>query len=328
MENVSSHCGVGQLQSLAMMNRSTKQMILTLVRAARPQYLSASVAPILVGSALGFSVAGRFDAWLFVLAMLAIMALHAGANVTNDYFDSATQDDWVNQNPTPFSGGRQFIQQGILSPRATLLAGLGYLALGCAIGLLIVWRTRSPIILGIGLAGFLGAFFYTAWPLRLSYRGVGEVLIGILFGILPVYGAYYLQAGVIDWLPMLPALIVAILIFLVIFINEFPDLPADAQVGKRTMIVMWGVPRCVVIYRATVIVSYILAVLMLFNDRTFYAGLLYLLTLPLGIFAMRSANREDLVTPGLYRANQLTIVLHTVGGLSLAAGLLLPGLLH
>jgi 1,4-dihydroxy-2-naphthoate polyprenyltransferase len=310
-----------------MKDRSMQQVVLTLLRAARPQYLSASVAPILVGSALGFSVAGAFSPLLFVLAMLSIMALHAGANVTNDYFDSATDDDWVNKNPTPFSGGRQFIQQGILSPRATLLAGLGYLAIGCAIGLLIVWLTRSMLVLGIGVAGVLGAFFYTAWPLRLGYRGVGEILIGILFGILPVYGSYYLQAGVIDWLPILPALIVAILIFLVIFINEFPDLPADAQVRKRTMIVLLGVPRCVIIYRATVIVSYVLAGLMLLNDRTFYAGLLYLLTLPLAIFAMRSANREDLVKPGLYRANQLTIVLHTVGGLSLAAGLLVPGLL-
>jgi 1,4-dihydroxy-2-naphthoate octaprenyltransferase len=56
--------------------------------AARPQYLGASVAPVLVGSALGYAVAGRFDVGLFLLAVLAIMALHAGANVVNDYFDS------------------------------------------------------------------------------------------------------------------------------------------------------------------------------------------------------------------------------------------------
>jgi 1,4-dihydroxy-2-naphthoate polyprenyltransferase len=300
----------------------------TILRASRPQYLAASVAPVLVGSALGYSVAGGFDAVLFMLATLAIMALHAGANVTNDYFDHTTQNDWVNENPTPFSGGRRFIQQGILSPRATLFAGLGYLAIGCGIGLAIVWLTRSPLVLGIGVAGAFGAYFYTAWPLRLGYRGVGEVLIGILFGILPVYGSYYLQARAVDALPILPALIVAILIFLVILINEFPDLAADAHVRKRTLVVLLGVPRAAFIYRAALVASYVLAGLMLLNNRTFYAGVLYLLTLPLAIFAMRSANREDLVRPGLYRANQLTIVLHTVGGLSLAAGLLVPALLR
>lgn len=306
---------------------SVYRTILTLLRASRPQFLAASAAPVLVGSALGYSAAGGFNALLFVLAMLAIMALHAGANVTNDYFDHLTQNDWVNENPTPFSGGRRFIQQGILSPRATLLAGLGYLAIGCAIGLLIVWLTRSPFVLGIGVAGAFGGFFYTAWPLRLGYRGVGEVLIGILFGVLPVYGSYYLQARTIDALPILPGLVVAILIFLVIFINEFPDLAADTYAHKKTLVVLLGVPRCVLIYRAAVIVSYILAGLMLRNDRTFYAGFLYLLTLPLAIFAMRSANREDLERRGQYRANQLTILLHTIGSLSLAAGLLVPPLI-
>lgn len=303
------------------------RMVLTLLRASRPQYLAASVAPVLVGSALGFSAAGGFNAMLFVLATLAMMALHAGANVTNDYFDHVTDNDWVNDNPTPFSGGRRFIQQGILSPRTTLLAGLGYLAIGCGIGLLIVWLTRSPLVLGIGVAGAFGGFFYTAWPLRLGYRGVGEVLIGILFGILPVYGSYYLQARAVDALPILPALVMAILIFLVILINEFPDLAADAQVHKNTLVVLLGVPRAAFIYRAAVMVSYVVAGLMLLNDRTFYAGLLYLLTLPLAIFAMRSANREDLAKPGQYRANQLTILLHAVGSLSLAAGLLVPALL-
>jgi 1,4-dihydroxy-2-naphthoate octaprenyltransferase len=299
----------------------------TVLRASRPQYLAASVAPVLVGSALGFSTVAGFHVTLFVLATLAMMALHAGANVTNDYFDHLTQNDWVNTNPTPFSGGRRFIQQGILSPQATLLAGLGYLAIGCTIGLLIVWLTHSPLVLGIGVAGAFGAFFYTAWPLRLGYRGVGEVLIGILFGILPVYGSYYLQTQAINVLPILPAIIVAILIFLVILINEFPDLAADTQVRKKTLVVLLGVPRCAAIYRAAVIVSYVLAGLMLLNDRTFYAGLLYLLTLPLAIFAMRSANCEDLARPGRYRANQLTILLHTVGSLSLAAGLLVPPLI-
>jgi 1,4-dihydroxy-2-naphthoate octaprenyltransferase len=296
-----------------------------LLRASRPQYLGASVAPVLVGSALGYAVAGSFHAGLFVLAVLAIMALHAGANVVNDYFDSLSRNDWVNENPTPFSGGRQFIQKGILSPRATLLAGLGYLAVGAGIGLVIVALSRSLFVLGIGVAGVLGAFFYTAGPLRLGYRGVGEIVIGFLFGILPVYGSYYLQARSIDLLPLLPALIVAILIFLVILVNEFPDLPADRQVNKRTMIVIFGIPACVLIYRTALAASYIAAGIMLLHGTTFFGGFFYLLTLPIAVFALRAANSQDLAKPGLYRANQFTILLHNVGSLSIAAGLLIPG---
>ena len=190
---------------------------------------------------------------------------------------------------------------------------------------MIVALSRSMFVLGIGMAGVLGAFFYTAGPFRLGYRGIGEIVIGALFGILPVYGSYYLQAQSIDLLPLLPALIVAILIFLVILVNEFPDLPADRQVDKRTMIVVFGVPACVLIYRATLAASYLLAGAMLLRGTTFFGGFFYLLTLPLAVFAMRSANPQDLATPGLYRANQLTILLHNVGSLTVAVGLLVPG---
>jgi 1,4-dihydroxy-2-naphthoate octaprenyltransferase len=296
--------------------------------ASRPQYLGASVAPVLVGSALGFAVSGSFHLGLFLLAVFAIMALHAGANVTNDYFDHVSRNDWVNENPTPFSGGRQFIQRGILSPRATLQAGLGYLALGVGLGLVIVALSQSAFVLGVGVAGVLGAYFYTAGPVRLGYRGVGEIVIGILFGILPVYVSYFLQARSVDLLPLLPALIVAILIFLVILINEFPDLPADSQVHKRTLVVVFGMPACLRIYRATLLTSYVAAALMLLRPVTFFAGAFYLLTLPLAVFALRAANLEDLVKPGLYRVNQLTILLHNAGSLTLAAGLLVPGLVR
>ena len=299
----------------------------TILLASRPQYLGASAAPVLVGSALGYAVAGSFGVGLFVLAVLAIMALHGGANIVNDYYDHLSRNDWVNENPTPFSGGRQFIQKDILSPKATLLAGLGYLALGSGIGLIIVALTRSAVILAIGLMGLLGGFFYTARPLQLGYRGVGEIMIGLLFGILPVYGAYYLQTQSLDLLPLLPALVVAILIFLVILVNEFPDLAADRQVHKRTLVVLLGIPPCILIYRATMIATYILAAAMLSHNATFFGGLFYLLTLPLAIFAMRTANQQNLATPRDYRANQLTILLHNAGSLALAAGLLIPGLL-
>jgi 1,4-dihydroxy-2-naphthoate octaprenyltransferase len=298
----------------------------TILLASRPQYLGASAAPVLVGSALGYAVAGSFSVGLFLLAVLAIMALHAGANVVNDYFDHLSRNDWVNENPTPFSGGRQFIQKGILSPRATLLVGLAYLALGSGIGLIIVALTQSVFVLGIGLFGVLGGFFYTARPFQLGYRGVGEGLIGLLFGVLPVYGSYYLQAGSVDLLPLLPALIVADLIFLVILINEFPDLPADSQVGKRTLVVQFGVHRSVWIYRTALALSYPIAAMLLLHRVTFFAGTFYLLTLPLAIFAMRGANSRDLTTPGRYGANQMTILLHTVGSLALSAGLLAAGL--
>jgi len=307
---------------------NSKLVILFL--ASRPKFLVASVAPVLVGSAAGYAAVGAFQTHLFVLALLAIMALHAGANITNDYFDHVSGNDWVNKNPTPFSGGRRYIQQGILSPKATLLAALVCLAAGSAIGVVIVLLTRSVFILIIGLIGLLGGFFYTARPIQLGYRCIGEVVIAILFGLLPVYGSYYLQTQAIDTVPFFPALIVSILIFLVILVNEFPDFSADAAVNKRTLVVRFGVPACVWIYRTTLIASFIIAAAMLTypDGGMFFAGLCYLLALPIAAVAIKFVNKKDLVKPGQYRASQITVLLHTIGALALSAGFMVFQLMH
>jgi 1,4-dihydroxy-2-naphthoate octaprenyltransferase len=291
--------------------------------ASRPKFLVASAAPVLVGSAAGYAVAGTFQPVLFILALLSIMLLHCGANITNDYYDHISGNDWVNKNPTPFSGGRRFIQEGILSAKATFLAALFCFAVGSAVGLVILYLTRSVFILTLGLIGILGGFFYTARPIQLGYRCFGELVIAMLFGLLPVFGSYCLQTNSVDSIILLPAFIVSILIFLVILVNEFPDFPADAQVAKRTLVVSFGVPTCVWIYRSALVISYILAATMLIYRVTFLSGVFYLLTVPLAVLALKLANENDLSKPGLYRANQITILLHMIGSLSLAAGFLI-----
>ena len=294
--------------------------------ASRPKFLVASAAPVLVGSCLGYAVTGSFNPGLFVLASLAIMALHAGANIVNDFYDHLSQNDWLNKNPTPFSGGRRFIQKGILSPRATLLEGLIALIIGSIIGLVIVIMTQSLFILILGLVGLAGGFFYTARPIQLGYRSVGELAIFLLFGVLPVYASYYLQAKTIDLNPLLSGSLVGILIFLVILINEFPDLEADRRVNKRTLVVRFGVPASVWIYRAALTASFLAAAAMLIRRQTLFPGMLYLSTLPLAIVALKSANKKDLLKPGRLRASQITVLLHNAGSLALAVGFVITGL--
>ncbi len=310
-----------------MKSRLQHSNLVILFLASRPKFLVASAAPVLVGSALGFAVAGTFSSLLFILALLAIMSLHSGANMANDYFDHTSRNDWVNRNPTPFSGGSRYIQKAILSPKAVLFAALTALTFGSVVGVVIVLLTRSLFILILGLLGLLGGFFYTAPPVRLGYRSVGEPVIALLFGLLPVYGSYYLQTQTLDIIPLLPAVIVGILIFLVILINEFPDVAADAAVNKRTLVVRFGIPVSVWIYRIALVASFIIAAAAMTIYHTFVlAGLCYLFTLPIAVAAIRSANKEDLAELGRYRASQITVLLHSAGALALTAGFIIFGL--
>ena len=299
----------------------------TLFLASRPKFLTASIGPVLVGSALGFAVAGTFNSTLFLLALFGTMALHAGANIVNDYFDSASGNDWANRNVTPFSGGRQFIQQGILSSKATLLTGISCFVLGGVLGIIILMLTHSVFILILGLAGILGGFFYTAPPVKLGYRGIGEFVIAFLFGILPVYGSYYLQTGKIDLLPLSPGCVIGILIFLVIFVNEFPDLAPDKQAGKRTIVVRYGVKTGVWIYRIACLSTFPLALAGVLVSRTmvFPLMLYFLFGIPAVIAAVSFVNVNDLSIPGRgqHRACAITIFLHLLGSLCFTAGFLL-----
>jgi 1,4-dihydroxy-2-naphthoate octaprenyltransferase len=302
-----------------------KFRIVTLFLAARPAFLTASAAPVLVGTAAGFAESGRFDAVLFLLALFAIMFLHSGANLANDYFDHISGNDEGNKNPTPFSGGSRFIQEKILPAKTILIMSLTCLAVGAAIGLVILLMTRSVFILVLGLTGLVGGFFYTAPPMKLGYRCLGETVIGFLFGVLPIAGSYYLQTQRVDLIVLLPGVIVGILIFLVILINEFPDRSADAAVNKRTLVVNFGAAASIWVYRLTLALSYVLAFALIFCEDTIFAGLFYLLTIPLAAAAMKAANKKDLVIPSEVRANKITIVLHSVGSIALTTGFIIAG---
>ena len=195
--------------------------------------------------------------------------------------------------------------------------------------MVIVLLTQSILILVLGLIGLFGGFFYTARPIQLGYRSAGELVIFLLFGLLPVLGSYYLQTNTIDAIPILPGCVVGMLISLVILINEFPDAAADAAARKRTLVVIFGVPVSVWIYRIALIVSFAIAAAGIWLcPSMFFAGLLYLLTLPLAVIAIKSANTKDLAKPGLYRASQLTVLMHAIGSLTLTIGFIVFGLIN
>ena len=311
-----------------MKSQSANLTVGTLLLASRPAFLTASISPVLVGTAMGFADGGSFQPVYFVLAMIAIMLLHAGANLANDYFDHISQNDWLNRNPTPFSGGSRYIQNGILSPQVILVTAVVFLAAGSLTGVAIVVISRSVFILLVGIAGLLGGFFYTAPPVKLGYRCLGEIAIVLLFGLLPVYGAYYLQTASVDVMLLPAGCIVGVLIFLVILVNEFADLEADSAVGKNTLVVLVGVRRCVWIYRIVLTVGYVLAAAMLLNRRMFFAGLFFLFTAPVAVAAVRAANAKHLTTAGSCRAARITILLHALGTIALTAGFIVSAVLE
>jgi len=213
----------------------------------RPKFFPASVLPVLAGSAWGFMAAGQFDLPAFILALLATMCVHAGANVLNDVGDDSGGTDRDNVDRIyPYTGGSRFIQTGIMSPAGMARLGASLLAVAAIAGLILLLN-KGPMILWFGIAGVLLAVLYSIGPVRLSSIGLGELAVGIAFG-LPVVGAAWLQTGIVDSELVLFAIPIAAWVAAILLINEVPDIAADGANGKRTLPVRVGLTGTAVIY--------------------------------------------------------------------------------
>ncbi len=209
----------------------------TLFMATRPQFLPATAVAVGLGASAAWHEAGLFDATVFALSMLAALLCHAGMNALNDYYDWKNGADGLNRNAlTPFSGGSRFIQKGIVSPAGTLRLGAALVMAGALTGAYLAVAV-SPVLFVIGFLGVASGYFYSAPPLFLAGRGLGELTVGLTFGLLVVLGAYAAQTGSIGAGPAIASLPLTFLIAAILFVNEFPDFEADRAAGKRTLVV-------------------------------------------------------------------------------------------
>jgi 1,4-dihydroxy-2-naphthoate octaprenyltransferase len=199
--------------------------------ATRPAFLSITVVGCLLGFATAVAEGVGFD-WRFALATLWLALLaHGGINVLNDYCDHLNGTDACNtQRIYPYTGGSRFIQNGVLSPRQMRMFAIALFAATIAGGVWLLSMVGTGLF-WIGLAGLAIGWAYSAPPLKLNSRGVGElcVAMGIL---LVVPGADYVQRGTFAPLPWLAGAPYGLLAASILYINQFPDRAADRNSGK------------------------------------------------------------------------------------------------
>jgi len=298
------------------------------LRTSRYEFFTGVLAPTLVGGAVAYWEKGTLHGGLLLLTLLGLVGLQAAANLANDYFDHLSGNDALNVSfVRPFTGGSRVIQRGLAAPREVLAASLLSLVGGAAIGLLLTWLRGWPV-LALGLVGGLTGFFYTAPPLALGYRGLGEIFIALDFGILPVLGTYYVQARTFSAAALWASLPVALLILAVLWINQFPDYDADRAVGKRHWVVRLGRQRAAGVYIGLMALTYLLLLPAVALEVLPPLVLLALFTLPLAARGMNVALREYDRPRPLAPANAATIGVHLLFAVLMTIGLTVDGLLR
>jgi 1,4-dihydroxy-2-naphthoate octaprenyltransferase len=207
-------------------------------QASRAWTLAMPFMSISVGTAAALR-AGFFSLWAYLAAAAGAVALQAGANMVNDYYDYVNGTDSADWNAPESFGPGLVIQRGWLRPEQVWWGGIVALVFGSVLGLILVAACGWPILL-LGLVGVAGAYFYTATPLKLAYRGLGDLMVFTLMGPGYVLGAYYVQALSFSPAALVASLPMGFLCSGVLQANNLRDLENDRAHGKRTFAVLIG----------------------------------------------------------------------------------------
>ncbi len=291
--------------------------------ATRPAFFTASVLPVLVGTAWAAVVLHRFDGVLFALALAATVLAHAATNVYNDVGDDVNGTDAANTGRIyPYTGGSRFIQAGLLSREEMMRLALGLAGAALAIGIVLA-LLRGPGIVALGLVGLALGYLYSLPGIQLSARGVGEAAVAIGLGALPVLGAVWLQAGTIDSGAVLVSIPVSMWVAAILLINEVPDIDADRMAGKLTLVVRFGAPGARAIYLLLTALALAASVAsMMRNDLPRAYVLPAIAFAVLGIAAAVGISTDSTRRAKLKRSIEITLLIHALGCLALVAALL------
>lgn len=237
------------------------------VLAARPKTLSGAAVPVMIGLVLAWTdaraeyVPGTFSWVAAVLCLLFAFIMQIDANLVNDFVDYAKGAD----NRETRLGPERACTQGWVSIDRMKRAIAGTTCLACIVGLPLVWYGGLEMII-VGVVCVLFCFLYTT---HLSYMGLGDVLVLVFFGIVPVCITYYVQLHTVTWEVLLASIACGLVIDALLLVNNFRDRNTDAAVGKRTLVVRLGARSSLWLYLGVGIVACLMGIVFGLKGRWF-----------------------------------------------------------
>ena len=245
------------------------------VLAARPKTLTGAAVPVMIGLALAYSDSMNSEEALFnwvpaTLCLLFAFIMQIDANFVNDFFDFAKGTD----DKETRLGPERACSQGWVSPHAMKHAIAITTVLACLVGLpLVVYGGMEMLLIGVFCVLF--CFLYTT---HLSYMGLGDVLVLVFFGLVPVSMTYYIQLHQVTLEVLMASLACGIVIDALLLVNNFRDRDTDRVAGKNTLVVRIGARSTLVIYLCVGIIACLMGSVFLLNGHAlaFVLPLIYL----------------------------------------------------
>ena len=245
--------------------------------AIRPKTLSASIAPVLVGSAIAFN-SSQFNLRIFFLTIFSAIFIQIGTNFANDVYDfinGADNDERV--------GPTRAVQANLISVNVMKYLTIIAFSLSVICGLPLVIKGGYPILL-IGILSIISGYAYTGGPYPLGYNGWGDIFVFIFFGPIAVCGTFFLQLGYVSIESVVSGIVMGCLSVTLLCINNIRDVDTDSNVGKKTIAVRFGVMFVKYLFISLFLICYLLLGYLSFNlnyiNKNVYF-LLLIITIPL-----------------------------------------------
>ncbi|MEE8358016.1 MAG: prenyltransferase, partial [Candidatus Hydrothermarchaeales archaeon] len=255
------------------------------IRAFRLKFLPQGVMPVLLGTAIAWSVDNRFNLGYFLLAFFGMMLVQFGLTMLDDWHDFMRGTDTAGtEEKNPYTGGSGVLVDGTITPNEMIAVVALFYVIAIIIGVYFT-LVLGPTVMYIVLAGFFVSIFYSLKPFQFAYRGVGEFMMLLGYGPTITLGAYFVQAQRLTWQVFLAGLIPGMLMWVMIVINEIPDFDEDRRSDKKNLVVRFGVEAGKSLYVGGLAVIYSFIVLCVVFGVFPATVLMALLSLP---FAVRS----------------------------------------
>ena len=211
------------------------------LQAMRPQFYFFPWMALTSGALQTVDNTGGIFRWSsYLMCWFSVLLLEFITVVTNELHDLPT--DKLNRNSGPFTGGSRVLIGGALDEtqlRVGRRVAIGLLV--CfLLGFTILNADRLTAVLTLSIAGLILGIGYTAPPLKLSWRTWGEVTVALTHSVLLVLFGHVSQGGSLTAEPLRIAAPIFFAVLPSIILAGFPDLEADAAVGKKTLVVRVG----------------------------------------------------------------------------------------
>jgi 1,4-dihydroxy-2-naphthoate octaprenyltransferase len=258
----------------------------TVLRTMRPPFLLLTPVCVFLGASTVIANGGNLNLNLFILILSGALLAHISVNTLNEYFDFKSGLD-LKTTPTPFSGGSKALPQNPGMARVVL--GFGGLALltTILIGVYFIWHVGKEIV-PIGLVGVVLIATYTTWLNKNPLLCL--VAPGLGFGLMVIGTQFVLQKEftVTGWLA---SLVVFCLVNNLLLLNQFPDITADSDSGRRHFPIAYGVKLSSHIYAFFVLAS--AAIILVGSALGYFPAIAMVSLLPLltAVFAYKGAEK-------------------------------------